>query len=61
MKSQRGKRGVGLGGVDGGAFGVVPLIANKQVARPLGGDHSMAGKERLALWVSQSHLKEGTS
>ena len=50
-----------MGGVDGGAFGVVPLIANKQVARPLGGDHSMAGKERLALWVSQSHLKEGTS
>ena len=28
----------------GDAFGVVALIANKQAARPLGGDHAVGGK-----------------
>lgn len=45
----------------GDAFGIVPLIVNKQAARPLGGDHAVGGKERLALWVCQPHRKEGTS
>lgn len=44
MNSQRGKRGVGLGVWMGDAFGVVALIANKQAARPLGGDHAVGGK-----------------
>ena len=30
--------------MDGGAFGVVLLIANKQAARPLGGDHALEGQ-----------------
>lgn len=44
LTSQRGKKGAGLGGVDGGAFGVVLLIVNKQAARPLGGDHALEGQ-----------------
>lgn len=44
LKNQREKKGAGLGGVDGGAFGAVILIVNKQVARPLEGDHTLEGQ-----------------